>query len=173
MLRQLLLICCAIFAFSTLATAQKPSKSTTSISADRDKKDVETFGLSIIESYFRQDCDFIWNRFGRTIQSIESGEVFETTPDLKTELCNENPLRTDTKVSFAIYKLNYTQKVYSSAEVATMQPELHQRLQMQVGDFLFDGSQRKTTTSTSVFRASDAARFFVRRKGTSWIIIAI
>jgi hypothetical protein len=188
MLRQLLLICCAIFAFSTLATAQKPSKTTpskttpskttttktiTGIGTDREKKDVETFGLSIIESYFRQDCDFVWNRFGRTIQSIESGEVFETTPDLKTELCAENPLRTDTNVSFTIYKQNYTQKVYNSAEVAALNPELHQRLQMQVGDYLFDGSQRTSTTAASVFRASDAARFFVRRKGTSWMIIAI
>lgn len=172
MLRQLLLLACVLFSFSAL-TAQRTAKTTISGTLDREKQEVKTFGLSVIESYFRQDCDFIWNRFGRSIQSIENGQVFETTPDLKTELCNETPIRTDITVSYAMYQTNYDQKIYSSAEIATMYPEVHQRLQMQTGDFLFDGSQRKTATSTSLFRASDAARFVVRRKGTSWIIIAI
>lgn len=184
MLRQLLLIAFAVFSFSTLAVAQKtPAKlSTTNTNTrtnsttnllDRDKRDVQNFGLSIVESYFRQDCDFAWTRFARSIQSIENGQVFEATPDLKTEFCNETPLRTDIAVTYRMYQDNYTQKIYSAAEIATMHPELHQRLQLQTGDFMFDGSQRKATTSTSVFRASDSARFIVRRKGTSWQIIAI
>ncbi len=180
MLRNFFLLLCVFCALSTLSAQRSKTdisnKSTTKTEApapDRAKKDALAFGMSVIEAYFRRDCDYVWSKFGTTVMSFESGQIFNVTPDLKTEFCNENPLRTDIRVNLALYTENYNQTVMSSAEMLAQSPQAYQQLQMQTGDYFFDGSQRKSSTSTSVFRASDAARFIIRKSGTSWVIIAI
>jgi len=180
MLRHLLLLLCLVGAFSSLSAQRTNLSSTktdankiTATTSDRTKKEVIAFGLGVVEAYFRRDCDYVWSRFASTIMSFESGQTFSLSPELKTEFCNDNPLRTDIRVNFQMYKDNYNQTAISSAEMLAQYPQIYQKLQMQEGDYFFDGSQRKTATSTSVFRASDSARFIIRKSGTSWVIIAI
>ncbi len=153
-------------------TTSTPSRATVANNT-REKAAVQTFGLSIIEAYFRRDCDFVWNRLADPIRSVESGQTFAKTPDVKTELCGENPLRTDIAVSYQMYQQNYQPRVLSQAEFAQQYPQIQQSLQLQVGDYYFDGSQPKQAGATSVFRASDMARFVVRKNGSSWLIIAM
>jgi len=181
MFKQIILAAFALGLSLNVATAQKQRSTTTTTTNNsnaiatnsREKTAVQTFGLSIIEAYFRRDCDFVWTRLADPMRSVESGQTFAKTPDLKTELCGENPLRTDISVSYQMYQQNYQPRVLTQAEFAQQYPQAQQSLQLQAGDYYFDGSQPKQAGATSVFRASDMARFVVRKNGNSWLIIAM
>jgi hypothetical protein len=159
----------------TSTNTTTPTNTTTTQNATQSplKTEVTAFGQSVIEAYFRRDCDFVWNKMDNTIKSIESGQSFTKSAAMKTEFCAENPLRTDISVSYKQYQNNYAPYVLTQAELAQKYPKIQESLQLQADDFFFDGSQLKQAGATSMFRASDMARFIVRKQAGNWVIIAI
>lgn len=179
MLRKVALIAATTLSLAGAGFAQKAPKTTTNtntIAASataREHAEIMAFGQSIIEAYCRRDCDFVWSRLGSSLRSIESGQEFTKTPDLKNEFCSENPLRTDIAVSYQMYQQNYAPRVMTQAEFAQKYPQVQELLKLQPTDFLFDGAQPKQAGATSIFRASDMARFIVRKQNGAWTIIAM
>jgi hypothetical protein len=151
---------------STGATLQATSQSP-------EKEDVKRFGLSIIKSYFDRDCNVLFNSLADQVRSKESGQVFQKTPELRTALCAESPLRTDISVNYMMYTANYNQKIYNYNEFVSQFPQLQTVYKLEQGDYFFLGSEPKSAGATRVFRASDMASFVVRKQNGRWVILAM
>lgn len=135
--------------------------------------DVKNFGLQVIQGYFDQQCDQNYNLLHREIMSFESGQKFQKSEELKKMYCEDNPLRTDIEVSYQLYLKNYSQIVMTQAQLEAKYPGITASLALQEGDFFFNGATPKAAGATRVFRASDIARFVVRKIKGEWKIIAI
>lgn len=175
MIRNVWMSLFSLFVMVSMATAQNtktPSTGTASL-VDATKSAVEQFGVGIINSYFTQDCNYLYSRLHTTIISMENGQVFQKNSTLQTQLCAESPLRTDMTVTMDMYNQNHKRSVMTAAEFRQVYGAIATQVQMQDGDYFFDGSQLQSKLSTSVFRASDMARFIVRKVNGEWKIIAM
>ena len=152
---------CAFFLCTNLMFGQSPR-----ISA-------EAFGRSIVQSFFDQNCDFMFDNLDQKITSIEGGGIIPITPDLRRLFCAESPLRPDMAVTFQMYEANYQPVLYNKEELSQKFPEWAAHLNLQAGDFFFDGAHPIAAGYTRVFTASDMARFVLRKINGDWKIIAI
>lgn len=143
------------------------------IAQSANAKAAKAFGLEVIQHYFKKDCTHFYEHLADEIISFESGQSFKKTASMKKMICAESPLRPDMKVTYLDYTENYAPTVYTKAVVEERFPGWARHLNMQKGDLFFDGAVPKAAGYKRVFRAADMARFVVRKKGASWVIIAI
>ena len=155
----------------TLACCLLLSISSTWAQSDRDA--AKDFGLTIIQSFFDQNCDFMFDHLSTTITSFESGQQISITPETRRLFCADNPLRPDIPVTYQMYQENYAPTVYDKNELSQKFPEWASHLNLQAGDYFFDGAHPIAAGNTRVFRAGDMARFVVRKVNNDWVIIAI
>lgn len=138
-----------------------------------DKAAAKDFGLRIIKSLFDKNCDFMFDHLDQTISSFEAGQKIIITEELRQVFCSENPLRTDIKVSYDLYKDNYAPIIYNKKELQQKFPEWANNLDMQANDYFFDGSNPIVAGNTRLFKTNSTARFVLRKKNKDWLIIAI
>lgn len=158
------------------AQAQSRTSGTAATLNDPNKKAVEDFGLAVIGSYCDQTfCNYLYDRLHTTILSMETGQSFQKNAALKNDLCASNPLRTDMSVTMQSYRDNHQWTVLSAAEFRQNYSAIATQIQMQDGDYFFNGAQMKEGNphNNSVFRASDMARFVVRKINGEWKIVAM
>lgn len=185
MLGKSFLLGLALFATSTIATAQKTATAATATKAQTTKtttiakpttatkSEARAFGLEIVKAHINRDCNFIWSKFNMQMRVIESGTTMNLTEAMKAEFCNDNPLRTDIEVTYDKYINNYNVEVYTAADLAQSNPEWAAALNLKENEFLFLGSQRKSEASEYLFRASDAARFVLAYNNGQFKIVAL
>lgn len=143
------------------------------VQAQTTKKAAHKFGMTVIQSFFDQNCDYMFDHFDASIQSIQSGQTVAVTPESRKQFCAQHPLRTDITVTYAMYAQNYAPKVYSAAELSQAFPEWQTNIQLQTGDFLFDGGHPVAAGNTRLFKTNSMARFALRMVGGEWKIIAL
>lgn len=141
--------------------------------AQRDRASAEAFGMSVVQSFFDQNCDFMFDNLDQQITSFEGGQVIQITPELRRLFCSESPLRPDMAVTFQMYQENYKPVVYDRNELSQKFPEWANHLNLQAGDFFFDGANPIAAGYTRIFRAGDMARFVIRKINGDWKIIAL
>ena len=144
-----------------------------SIQAQATKKSAQRFGLSVIQSFFDHNCDYMFDHFDSSIKSIQGGQTVTITPDTRKKFCEQNPLRTGVPVSYTLYQENYAPKVYTPAELSQKFPEWQTNIQLQAGDYFFDGGHPVAAGNTRMFKTNSMARFAIRMVGGEWKIIAI
>lgn len=147
------------------------SISTTFAQADRES--AKLFGLTIIQSFFDQNCDFMFDNLDQRITSFEGGQEVTITPEMRRSFCTDNPLRPDIPVTYQMYEENYTPTVYDKQELSQKFPKWASNLNLQPGDFFFDGSHPVAAGNTRVFTTGNMARFVLRKINGDWKIIAI
>ncbi len=141
--------------------------------AQTNKQSAENFGISVIQSFFDKNCDFMFDNLDASITSIEGGHSISITPQMRKSFCKESPLRPDMAVTYEMYEQNYAPKIYDMNELAQKFPEWQNHLNLQAGDFFFDGAHPIAAGNTRLFRAGDMARFALRKINGDWKIIAI
>lgn len=159
--KKIFFICCSFFLFISASFAQS------------DRESARTFGLNVIQSFFDQNCDFMFDHLDERITSFEEGQTITITAEMRRLFCSENPLRPDMPVTFQMYQENYAPTVYNKQELDQKFPEWSAHLNLQNGDFFFDGAQPIAAGNTRVFTAGDMARFVLRKINGDWKIIAI
>lgn len=147
--------------------------STNLLLAQTGRASAEAFGMSIVQSFFDQNCDFMFDNLDQQITSFEGGQIIQITPELRRLFCSESPLRPDMPVTFQMYQENYKPVLYDRNELGQKFPEWANHLNMQPGDFFFDGANPIAAGYTRVFKAGDMARFVLRKINGDWKIIAI
>jgi hypothetical protein len=152
---------CGLFLCTNLAFAQTSRAS------------AEAFGMSIVQSFFDQNCDFMFDNLDQQITSFEGGQIIQITPELRRLFCSESPLRPDMTVTFQMYEENYQPVLYDMTELNQKFPEWAAHLNLQAGDFFFDGANPIAAGYTRVFTAGDMARFVLRKINGDWKIIAL
>lgn len=152
---------------SNLVSAQKAS------STSQEAIAVKEFGMSIVKSYFKHDCNFAFDRLHTSITSFEGGQTIKITPEMRQLFCQDDPLRTDIKVSYDMYQDNYTPEILNINQMDQKYPEWVAHVKMEKGDYFFFGGKVKAAGATRLFKASDVARFLVRKINGSWKIVAI
>lgn len=152
---------CFVLLFSNFSVAQN------------DKAAARDFGLSIVQSFFDQNCDFMFDHLDQTILSIEGGQKIDIKEEMRRLFCSESPLRSDITVNYQLYEDNYAPVVYNNTELMQKFPAWANLLNMQPTDYFFDGSNPIAAGNTRLFRAGEMARFVLRKVNTDWIIIAI
>ena len=115
----------------------------------------------------------MFDNLDTTIISIEGGQSIEINPQMRKLFCSESPLRPDIEVTYEMYVQNYAPKVYDMNELGQKFPEWQNHLNLQAGDYLFDGSHPIAAGNTRLFKAGDMARFALRNINGDWKIIAI
>lgn len=141
--------------------------------AQADKQAAKDFGLTVVQSFFDKNCDYMFDHLASSITSFEGGQTIEIKPEMRELFCQDSPLRPDIKVSYALYEQNYTPTVYNLKEMKAKYPTWVAHLDMRAGDYFFDGALPKAAGHTRLFSAEDMARFLLRKKGDSWEIVAI
>ena len=143
------------------------------IKAQSDKELAKDFGLSIIQSFFDKNCDYMFDNLDVNITSFEGGQTITITDQMRKLFCSESPLRPDIQVTYAMYEDNYAPQIYNMNELTQKHPEWQAHLNLQNGDFFFDGAHPIAAGNTRLFRAGDMARFALRKINGDWKIIAI
>lgn len=143
------------------------------IQAQNDREAAKLFGVSVVQSFFDNNCDFMFDHLAPTVTSFEGGHQVSITPELRKVFCSESPLRPDMPVTYQTYVDNYKPAIYSKSEFAQKFPEWDAHLNLQADDFFFDGANPIAAGNTRVFRAGDMARFALRKVNGEWTIIAI
>ena len=115
----------------------------------------------------------MFDNLDATITSIEGGQSITINPQMRKLFCSESPLRPDMEISYEMYEQNYAPKVYDVNELAHKVPDWHSHLNLQAGDYLFDGSHPIAAGNTRLFSAGDMARFAMRNINGDWKITAI
>ena len=140
----------------------------------KDSKSAMNFGNSIMKAYANDDCGTVFSALAANIISMESSQSFNKADIPQADFCTEKAFRSDMTIDYSMYTNNYTQKVMTATQVQAAYPKLYAAVGMQEGDFYFNGAQKKSASSESLFRASDMA-VFVIRKGSNgqWQIIAM
>jgi len=160
-----------VFVFLLVGTnasfAQQTSLSNT------DAASAQAFGLQIIQSYFNNDCDFVFDNLHSSLTSFEGGHTVQITPNMRKEFCKESPVRDDIQVSYQTYQENYTPEILDIHALNNKYPEWANHLNMQKGDYFFNGSLPKAAGATRVFKASDMTRFLLRKINGNWTIVAM
>ena len=87
--------------------------------------------------------------------------------------CSESPLRADIELTYTMYEENYAPKIYDMNELAQKYPEWQAHLNLEKGDFFFDGAHPAAAGNIRLFTAGDMARFALRKINGDWKIIAI
>ena len=142
-------------------------------SSNSDADQVRTFGMEIIQRYFNNDCNYVFDRLHTTVTSFEGGHSISIGPEVKKAFCSESPLRQDIAVTYQMYLDNYAPEVLTAKQLKIQFPEWHNHLNVQPGDYMFFGSKQKAAGAKRVFTASDMARFLVRKINGEWKIIAM
>lgn len=179
MVQKALCIFVLVAACFTFSTAQKALSSKNTLSAvstkttTKSEKMALNFGNSIMKAYANDDCGTVYNALAAKIISMETSQAFNKTDIPQADFCGEKAFRSDMAIDYTMYMNNYQQKVMTATEVQATYPKLYTAVGMQEGDFLFDGSQKKSASSESLFRASDMAVFIIRKVGNTWEIIAM
>lgn len=161
MKNKLIILCCTLLFSAHLSFGQA------------DRAAAKDFGLNVIKSFFDQNCDFMFDHLDQRVMSFESGQWISITPEIRNLFCAESPLRPDMPVTFEMYEDNYTPVVYDKNELSQKYPEWAAHLNLQAGDFFFDGAHPLAAGHTRVFTAADMARFVLRKVNGDWKIIAI
>jgi hypothetical protein len=145
----------------------------TAANAQNNAEEAKSFGIKVVKSYFDNNCNYTFEQLHSTITSVEGGQEIQITPELKEVFCGDSPLRTDIKVSYALYNEFYTPKVLTAKEVAAQYPAWDKHLGLQAGDYLFIGGRLNAAGGTRLFKSSDMARFLLRKIDGKWKIVAI
>jgi len=158
--RTITLVCCLLFSASlTFAQATKA--------------EATDFGISIIQSFFDRDCDYMFDNLDASITSIEGSQTIAITPDKRKLFCSEPALRPDIQVTYQMYTENYAPKVYNKTELVQAHPKWAANLNLQAGDYFFDGGHPIAAGHTRLFKTESMARFVLRKINGDWKIIAI
>ena len=144
-----------------------------SLSAQGLKKEAQIFGVSVIRSFFNNNCDFMFDHLDQTIVSFESGLSKNITAEDRRSFCATKATRTDIDVNYELYKINYNPTVYDASELSQKYPQWHTNLNMQPGDLFFDGANPIAAGHTRMFVAENMARFVLRKTNNGWLIVAI
>jgi len=144
-----------------------------SVSAQSLKKEAQSFGVSVIRSFFNNNCDFMFDHLDQTIVSFESGLSKSINAEDRRSFCDTKATRTDVDVSYELYKSNYNPTIYDANELSQKFPQWHNNLNMQPGDLFFDGANPIAAGHTRLFVAENMARFVLRKTNTGWLIVAI
>lgn len=139
----------------------------------QDQAAAKAFGLSLLQSYFDDNCAYVADHLAPTIYSIEGGQTIAVTDQLRQAFCKDQPLRTDVPVSFELYLKNYAPCLYNRATLQKAHPKWAAQLSLQKGDWLFDGSQPKAAGHQRLFKSEGQARFILRPQGDDWVVIGL
>ena len=135
--------------------------------------EAKNFGLSIVRSYFDNNCSHVFDQLSSRITSIEGGQQIQITEEQRNEFCAQSPLRNDVSVSYQEYLENYAVAVLDLKQFNAKYPEWSNNLSMKAGDYFFDGSRPIAAGAKRLFRASDMSRFLLRKMNGTWKIIAL
>ena len=84
-----------------------------SIQAQATKKSAQKFGLSVIQSFFDHNCDYMFDHFDSSIKSIQGGQTVTITPDTRKKFCEQNPLRTGVPKLYLVSRKLRPKGIYS------------------------------------------------------------
>lgn len=143
------------------------------IFAQGTKAEATDFGLSVVQSFFDRNCDFMFDNLDVSIVSIAGSQTIAITPDKRKLFCSDPPLRPDIEVSYQMYEENYAPKVYNKTELLQKFPQWAANLNLQTGDYFFDGGHPVAAGHTRLFKTESIARFVLRKISGDWKIIAI
>ena len=135
--------------------------------------EAKNFGLSIVRSYFENNCSHVFDQLAGSITSIEGGHRIQITEEQRNEFCAESPLRNDVSVSYQEYLENYQVSVLNLKQFTNKYPTWVNTVSMKSGDYFFDGSRPIAAGAKRLFRSSDMSRFLLRKMNGAWKIIAL
>lgn len=144
-----------------------------SLQAQATKQAARTFGISVIQSFFDNNCDYMFDHLESSIKSIQGGQTINITADMRKQFCENNPLRRDIPVNYQMYAQNYAPTVYTAAELNQKFPEWQNNIQLNSGEFLFDGGHPIAAGNKRLFKSNGSARFALKMVSGEWKIIAL
>ena len=135
--------------------------------------EAKNVGLSIVRSYFDNNCSHVFDQLAGSVTSIEGGHRIQITEEPRNEFCAQSPLRDDVNVSYQEYVENYQVDVLTLKPFTNKYPTWANQISMKAGDFFFDGSRPIAAGAKRLFRSSDMSRFLLRKINGTWKIIAM
>jgi len=148
------------------------SSSTIKAPISKEKAKALAFGQELIKAYFDGNCQLVANSLASEVIAMESGQHFSITPQLKSDFCDDNPIRSDIQVSYQMYLDSYKSEVMDKEEFAAKYPQRQQMYNLQAGDIFFNGANL-LPKKQALFSASDMAMFILRPTANGFEIIAI
>lgn len=137
------------------------------------QNEAKTFGRSLIQSYFDNNCQYVADHLGPELYSLEAGVTLQVDAKMRKAFCKNSPLRSDIPVSFELYEQNYVPKVYDKAAFKKAFPQWAKTIAWKKGDLFFNGSHPRAAGHTRLFKSERQAQFLLRRQGDSWLIIGL
>ncbi len=165
-MKKLYLITIFIFAFGISINAQKTVQSLDSL-----KQEAKKFSLKIVQAYFKEDCDFVFNTMSDSLL-IMDGDGIISKIGKKEKLCKsmKRAIRDKSKKIkdyIDAYNIEILTRATIEKKFNTKLPKYYKTTH---SDFFFLGYELKKGSNTSNFIWDDAFIFMVRKKGGIWFL---
>lgn len=145
--------------------------STSTLCAQDHQAVAKSFGRSLIQSYFDNNCQYVADHLGDQLYSLEAGITISVDAQVRHIFCKDSPLRDDIPVSFDLYEQNYVPKIYDKAAFTKAFPEWAKHIQWKKGDLFFHGGNPRAAGHTRLFKSERQVQFLLRRQGDGWLIV--
>lgn len=143
------------------------------VQAQANAETAKTFGLSLIQAYYDNQCTYVFDHLDQTVISLQGGQSLPIQENMRNLFCEDMPVRKDIGNSYAQYQENYRPQVYDQKAFKKQFPAWAQHITLQAGDFFFDGGHPKAAGHTRLFTSENQVRFVLRYTAGDWVIIAI
>jgi hypothetical protein len=145
--------------------------SSNAVYAQGDAAGAKEFGVSLVQAFYDNQCSYVFDHLDKKVTSLQGGQELEINESMRGLFCEDMPVRKDISNSYTKYTEQYQPQVYNHKTFKKQFPAWAKHIQLQPGDFFFDGAHPRAAGHTRLFTSEHQVRFIVRYQEGNWVII--